>query len=217
MRENTAVAEAETEAEAPDDDRRLAVLIVDHQEVVLWGFRLMLSRERWVSRCLGASTGEQGVLLADRYRPHVAVVDLALGDETGADVCEQILRVCPRTRVLLMSGTGRMAQGAARSVGASGFVPKGWPAADLMRTIHAVALGRTRFVSSPTQSSIPLSSRELAVLDDLASGATNLEIAERMQISHHTVKEHVSSLYRKLGVRNRTGAVHRARRLGLLA
>jgi DNA-binding NarL/FixJ family response regulator len=207
---------ATVQMEVPDDDRRLAVLIVDDHELVHWGFRLKLSREPWVSRCLGARNGEEAVALTRRYHPHVAVVDLMLGVEAGADVCEQILRVSPTTRVLLMSGTGRMARGAARSVGASGFVPKGWPTADLTRAIHAVALGRTLFVSSPEQSTIALSPREREVLDDLADGATNLEIADHMRLSHHTVKEHVSSLYRKLGVRNRTGAVHRARRLGLL-
>ena len=57
----------------------------------------------------------------------------------------------------------------------------------------------------------------LGVFECLKDGPrTNLEIADHMHLSHHTVKEHVSSLYRKLGVRNRTGAVHRARRLGLL-
>jgi DNA-binding NarL/FixJ family response regulator len=203
--------------EVPEDDRRIAVLIVDDHEVVHWGFRLKLSREPWVRRCLGARNGEEAIHLTRRYQPHVAVVDLMLGDESGADLCERILRVCPSTRVLLMSWTGRMARGAARSVGASGFVPKGWPTADLLRAIHAVALGRTLFVASTEQSTIALSPREREVLDDLANGATNLEIAERMHLSHHTVKEHVSSLYRKLGVRNRTGAVHRARRLGLLA
>ena len=55
------------------------------------------------------------------------------------------------------------------------------------------------------------------MLDDLASGATNREIAAHMHLSPHTVKEHVSSLYRKLGARNRAGAVQRAQRLGLLA
>ena len=208
---------AAVQMEVPDDDRRLAILIVDDHEVVHWGFRLKLSREPWVRRCLGARNSEEAISLTQRYQPNVAVVDLMLGNETGADVCERILRVCPSTRVLLMSGTGRMARGAARAVGASGFVPKGWPTADLVRAIHAVALGRTLFVSSPQPPPIALSPREREVLDDLSNGATNLEIAARMRLSHHTVKEHVSSLYRKLGVRNRTGAVHRARRLGLLA
>jgi DNA-binding NarL/FixJ family response regulator len=202
--------------EVPEDDRQLAILIVDDHEVVHWGFRLKLSRENWVRRCLGARTSEEATLLTRRYEPHVALVDLMLGDESGADVCEKIRRVSPGTRVLLMSGTGRIASGAARSIGASGFVPKGWPTADILRAVHTVGLGGTLFAPPAESSPSTLSARERQVLDDLASGATNREIAARMHLSPHTVKEHVSSLYRKLGARNRAGAVHRAQRLGLL-
>lgn len=203
-------------ADTPEDDRQIAVLVVDDHEVVHLGFRLSLSREPWVRRCLGARNSEEAVLLARRYEPHVALVDLTLGDESGADACELILQASPSTRILLMSGAGRIATGAARSVGASGFVPKGWPARDLMKAVRAIALGQTLFMPAPESSATSLSTREREVLHDLADGATNREIAARMHLSHHTVKEHISSLYRKLGVHNRTGAVHRARRLGLL-
>ena len=63
----------------------------------------------------------------------------------------------------------------------------------------------------------PLSDREREVLDLIASGATNREIAGRLYLSPHTVKEHTSSLYRKLAVRNRAEAVQKAQRLGLIA
>jgi ATP/maltotriose-dependent transcriptional regulator MalT len=62
-----------------------------------------------------------------------------------------------------------------------------------------------------------LSDRERTVLELMASGATNPEIAEQLHLSRHTVKEHTSAVYRKLGVRNRTEAVQRAQRLGLVA
>ena len=62
-----------------------------------------------------------------------------------------------------------------------------------------------------------LTDRELEVLDLIASGATNREIAERLFLSPHTVKEHTSTLYRKLGVRNRAEAVQKAQRLGLIS
>jgi ATP/maltotriose-dependent transcriptional regulator MalT len=62
-----------------------------------------------------------------------------------------------------------------------------------------------------------LSERERTVLELLAGGATNPEIADSLHLSKHTVKEHTSAVYRKLGVRNRTEAVRRAQRLGLLA
>jgi two-component system response regulator DesR len=203
--------------DVPADGRRLSVLIVDDHEVIHWGFRLKLSREDWVRRCLGARNCAEAVALTRRYEPQVALVDLMLGNESGADVCETIRQVSPSTRVLLMSGTGRIANGAARSVGAAGFIPKDWPTADILRALRAVGLGRTVFAPAPETPSTALTERERHVLDLLATGATNREIASDVHLSPHTVKEHVSSLYRKLGARNRADAVQRAQRFGLLA
>ena len=64
--------------------QRLRVLVVDDHDVVHWGFRLMLTQQPWVERCVTASNGDDGVALARRYRPHVAVVDLFIGEESGA-------------------------------------------------------------------------------------------------------------------------------------
>ena len=77
-------------------------------------------------------------------------------------------------------------------------------------------LGRTVFEPHDRPSTLGLSERERAVLELMASGSTNPEIAGELHLSRHTIKEHTSSLYRKLGVRNRTEAVQRAQRIGLL-
>jgi DNA-binding NarL/FixJ family response regulator len=203
--------------EVHEEGRRLAILIVDDHEVVHWGFRLKLSREPWVRRCLGAHTSDEALQMVLRYSPQVVLIDLMLGDEAGADLCEQIHRTAPGPRVLLMSGSGEINRAAARALGASGFVPKSWPTADLLRAIHAVGLGASVFAPPPPPSKLCLTEREREILDLLASGSTNREIAEAIHLSPHTVKEHVSSLYGKLDARTRTGAVQRARRLGLLA
>ncbi|HLI59319.1 MAG TPA: LuxR C-terminal-related transcriptional regulator, partial [Solirubrobacteraceae bacterium] len=76
---------------------------------------------------------------------------------------------------------------------------------------------KTVFEHQDRQGALGLSDRERAVLDLMASGATNPEIGEALHISRHTVKEHCSAVYRKLGVRNRTEAVQRGQLLGLLA
>jgi two-component system response regulator DesR len=72
------------------------------------------------------------------------------------------------------------------------------------------------FTPKASQPAPPLSERERQVLEAVAAGATNREIAERLFLSPHTVKEHTSALYRKLGARNRAEAVRRAQRVGLL-
>ncbi len=202
---------------APRSPQRLTVLVVDDHDVVHWGFRLMLTRQRWVERCLSATNSAQARMLTTNYRPHVALVDLFVGEESGAEICGELLALEPRTRVLLFSGAGEISQRAAVAAGASGFASKDWPARRIASAVRAVGLGRTVFEPGPRTGVYGLTDRERSVLGLIASGATNAEIARALNLSPHTVKEHASGLYRKLNVRNRTEAVQRAQRLGLLA
>jgi two-component system response regulator DesR len=195
---------------------KLRVLIVDDHDVVHWGFRLMLSEQPWVERCLSARNGAEAVAMASRYRPHVALVDLFIGEESGGQVCEALRAQAPATRVLLISGAGRISPAAARAAGAAGFVPKEWPAREIAEAVRMVGRGMTVFREIEEPPANRLSEREREVLDLIASGATNREIAERLHLSPWTVKEYTGGVYRKLGVRNRTEAVQRAQRLGLL-
>jgi DNA-binding NarL/FixJ family response regulator len=194
---------------------RLKVLVVDDHDVVHWGLRTLLGQQSWVERCLAARDGEEAVELATRWQPDVALVDLFVGPQSGADICEQVLAASPRTRVLFISGAGRLSPSAARAAGAAGFVSKDRGAAELAAAIRAVGAGGTLYTPSDEQPAPLLSEREREVLDLIAAGATNREIADRLYLSPHTVKEHTSALYRKLGARNRADAVQRAQRLGL--
>ena len=198
-----------------EDDRALRVLVVDDHDVVHWGFRLMLGGQPWVERCLSARSGAEAYALAARYQPHVALVDLFIGEESGPEVCEQLRERSPMTNVLLISGAGRISPAAAKAAGAAGFIPKDWGAADVSRAVRMVGLGLTVFQPQTDGNATPLSPREREVLDLIATGSTNREIAAALHLSPHTVKEHTSGLYRKLGARNRAEAVQRAQRLGL--
>jgi len=194
---------------------KLRVLVVDDHDVVHWGFRLLLTEQPWVERCLSATTSEEALELARRYRPHVVLVDLFIGEQSGAELCEALRRETPHTRVLLISGAGWISPQAAKSAGASGFVSKDWSADDITKAVRMVARGMNVFASRAEQSAALLSEREREVLVLMASGATNREIAAELYLSPHTVKEHTSALYRKLEVRNRAEAVQRAERLGI--
>lgn len=200
------------------EDRRLSVLVVDDHDVVHWGFRLMLGRQPWVERCLSARSSAEALTLTRRYEPDVAVVDLFLGEESGAEICERLREAWGGVRVLLVSGAGRISPTAAKAAGAAGFVSKDLPAADIARAVRMVGLGHTVFPPQDESAgrAAGLSAREREVLELLGSGATNREIAERLHLSPHTIKEHTSALYRKLEVRNRAEAVQRAQRLGLV-
>jgi two-component system response regulator DesR len=117
----------------------------------------------------------------------------------------------------MISGAGRISPSAARAAGAAGFNSQDWPAADSAGAVRMVGLGMTVFKPHEAPTGPPLTEREREVLEAVASGATNREIAERLFLSPHTIKEHTSSLYRKLGARNRAEAVQKAQRIGLIS
>jgi len=195
----------------------LRVLVVDDHDVVHWGFRLLLERQSWVERCVAAGDAEEALALAERIKPDVALVDLFLGAQSGAELTQELKLRSPNTRVLLISGAGTVSRAVATAAGASGFVSKDWGAPDVVKAVRMVALGMEVFgpQGQPPHPTL-LSKREREVLAEIATGATNPEIADRLYLSPHTIKEHTSSIYRKLGVRNRAEAVKHAQRLGLL-
>src|SRR5437764_13743896 len=94
------------------DGRRMRVLVVDDHDVVHWGFRVLLGEQPWVERCLAARTGAEALELTRTFEPQVALVDLFLAGESGADVCESIREVSPATKVLLISSSGRVSPAA---------------------------------------------------------------------------------------------------------
>jgi DNA-binding NarL/FixJ family response regulator len=202
-------------AERLNGGGKLSVLVVDDHAVVQWGFRLLLGRQPWIGRCDAASTPDEAVERARQSPPDVALVDLFLGQRSGAELCEALAEVSPRTRVLLISGVGWISPEAAKAAGAAGFISKDWSADEVANAVRMVGRGMTVFARQADGPATPLSSREREVLELIGQGATNREIAERLFLSPHTVKDHTTALYRKLGVRNRAEAARRAEQLGL--
>ncbi len=121
------------------------VLVVDDHDVVHWGFKLLLSKQSWVESCASASSAAEAITYLRGNRVDVALVDLILGYESGADLCEEIRSISPGTGVLLISGAGTISPAAARAAGASGFVSKDWRAADITAAVRMVARGMTVF------------------------------------------------------------------------
>ena len=193
------------------------MLIVDDHEVVHWGFRLMLGEQPWVERCVSARNADEAIALTQRYEPHVALVDLFVGQESGAEICERLRSISPQTNVLMISGAGRISPNAARAAGAAGFISKDWPAADIAGAVRMVGLGMTVFRphEAPPARRCPSASARCSRRSPPARRTARSPSA--LFLSPHTVKEHTSTLYRKLGVRNRAEAVQKAQRLGLIS
>lgn len=195
--------------------RRL--LVVDDHAMIQMGLRALLGGQEWVQRCLSASSSAEALDLSARYEPHVALVDLFIGHEYGVELCRALRAQRPEVAVLLMSGTGRVSPVVARSAGAVGFVPKNWSPEKVVRAVKIAAVGkRVRSTERPSTHTANLTAREMQVLQQIASGASNPEAARALHLSPHTIKQYTSSLYRKLDAQNRTDAVVRAQRLGLV-
>ena len=194
------------------------ILVVDDHALVHVGLRALLAQQPWVERCLAAEDADRAIELCDTYSPHVALVDLFIGETMGVQLCRRLCARQPGIRVLLMSGTGRVSTAVARAAGARGFMSKEWSAEATVTAVFRVAEGQTVFSRAPEAAPhTPLSRRETDVLVRMAAGQSNDEIAETLFLSPHTVKQHTSAIYRKLGVRKRIEAVRRAESLGLLA
>jgi DNA-binding NarL/FixJ family response regulator len=195
------------------------ILVVDDHEVVRAGLRSLLGRFDWVARCVGAGSGADALEVASRYEPHVALVDLCVGDESGLDISRSLLSAEPNVRILLMSGAGRVTPAVARAAGAYGFVAKDWTAGAMVEAVWLAASGRHVFARQEDDrvAAQALTARERDVLLHLARGLSNPEVASELNLSRHTVKQHTSAVYKKLGVRNRAEAASRAQRLGLVA
>jgi two-component system response regulator DesR len=197
-----------------DLGQRFSVLVVDDHELVLCGLRLMLATQQWVERCLSARDLAAAVTLAERYQPRLALVDVRLGDEGGQAICDALRQAAPDIRIVLMTSAERLTRQTVSSMGAACFVSKSSSAKDIVRSVRMAGLGMS--IARPAPTPALLSARQHEVLELLGSGGTNGEIAQRLFLSAHTVKQHTSAVYRKLKVRNRAEAIRRAQSLGLL-
>jgi DNA-binding NarL/FixJ family response regulator len=150
----------------PDGIKRLRVLVVDDHDVVHWGFRLMLGQLPWVDRCLSARTGTEALAACRRYEPHVALVDLFLGGESGPEICERLRAEAPAPRVILISGAGGISARAARAAGAAGFVSKDWSAPEIATVVRMVGDGKEAFRDKTASDAFLGAAPDLGCLND---------------------------------------------------
>ena len=193
------------------------VLVVDDHDMVLAGMQALLTRQDWVGRCLVARNRKDALDLVRANDVHLAVVDLFIGEEMGLALARELRAEQAWLKIVLTSGTGSMAPAVARTAGVDGFVPKYWPAAAVVDAMYRVSEGATvlprRDEAEPVRK---LSKREQDVLKHIAEGLSNPEMAAVLHLSRHTVKQHTTAVYRKLGARNRAEAASMAREFGLV-
>jgi DNA-binding NarL/FixJ family response regulator len=197
------------------DAAEITVLIADDHEVVREGLRLSLLRSSRIRVVGEAGDGETAVALVERRRPDVVIMDLRMPQMDGIEATEEILSRVPDAKVLVFTAYSERAL-LARGLesGAKGYVLKEAPHETLLRAIEKVAAGET-FVDPaliPTLATNKdggdiLTQREREILQLLADGYSNADVAGRLFISQETVKSHVRHILAKLEAETRTQAV----------
>lgn len=203
--------------------------VADDHPVVREGLVGMLETQSDFSVVGEASTGADALALIARADPDVLLLDLEMPELDGVGVLQRMRTSGARTRVIVFTvfDTDERII-AALAAGAAGYLLKGAPRAELFAAVREVAAGGSLLAPVATSAVLrrvrgdvpasgpPLTAREQAVLEQLARGLGNKQIAAALGISERTVKFHVSSVFTKLGASNRTDAVARAAQAGLI-
>jgi DNA-binding NarL/FixJ family response regulator len=206
------------------------VLIVDDHPVVRDGLRALLGSTTEAEVVAEAAGGLAAIQAAKTHRPDVVIMDVHLPDLDGVEATRRLRRVAPEAAVLVLS----MLEDddtvfAAMRAGARGYLLKGGSQGDIERAIQTVAAGGAflgpqvarrilSLLTDPRRDEPPfpeLTPREREVLDLIAAGLSNSQIATRLYISGKTVSNHVSNIFAKLHLPDRAAAIVRAREAGL--
>jgi DNA-binding NarL/FixJ family response regulator len=214
----------------------ISVLLVDDQELVRRGLAMMIDSTDDLVVAGEASSGDEAIHLAGELAPDVVVMDVRMPGTDGIEATRRIVRQHPASRVLILTtfDLDEYAFGGLRA-GASGFLVKTAPRAELLAAVRAVAAGdavvsprATRAVLEVAVARLPrggtgappmfdaLTDREREVFVAVARGLTNPEIAEQLVLSESTVKTHVGRVLAKLDLRDRVQIVITAYEHGLV-
>jgi DNA-binding NarL/FixJ family response regulator len=214
----------------------IRVLICDDQALVRDGFRMILNAQEGIDVVGEAGDGTEAIELVKRLLPHVVLMDVRMPGMNGIEATRRIVASGVESRVLILTtfDLDEYVYEALR-FGASGFLLKDVTAAQLIEGVRVVAAGNAmlaptvtrrlleRFTpvlpggEEPTPPSLQsLSAREREILTLLASGLSNAELGARLYLSEPTIKTHLSSIFRKLRVRDRVQAVIAAYDAGLV-
>lgn len=209
------------------------ILIVDQHTIVREAIGTLIEKRRDLLVVGGAADGHQAILLAERLQPDLMLMEITLPRLSGLEVTRRLLKNRLSLSVLILSMHDSQSQvEEALRAGASGFLSKTCSSDELMQAIDAVRAGRRYLSAAATQHVVNtitgdgpasrlgtgnLTSREREVLQLIAEGCSNKEIATGLNLSIRTVESHRSNLMAKLGIQKTSGLVRFAIREGLLS
>lgn len=215
--------------------RKIRILLADDHQLMRSGIRLMLERESDLSVVGEASDGREAVALAKSLRPDVVVMDIGMANLNGIEAAQQVTQNRPEVAIVMLSmHSDESYVLRALKAGARGYLLKDSAEADLIKAVHAVAGGKSFF--SPAVSKVLLDDyvrklkrsgaddaydlltpREREVLQLVAEGKSNKDIANLLNLSVYTVESHRSNLMEKLNLRGLPELILYAVRKGIIS
>jgi two-component system, NarL family, response regulator DesR len=198
------------------------IMIAEDQAMVRQALVALLGLESDIEVVAQAGTGDEALAMARKHQPEVAVLDIEMPGRSGIEVARQLRQDDFAGQVVIVTTFGRPGYlRAAMAAGASGFLLKDAPAAQLADAIRRVTKGErvvdpALAAAALADGESPLTGRETEVLAAAAGHDAITEIADRLHLSSGTVRNHLSAAMHKLGARNRAEAVQMAQRKGWL-
>jgi DNA-binding NarL/FixJ family response regulator len=197
---------------------RISVIIADDHEIVRVGLRALLTLQENIDLIGEAASGREAVARAKELRPEIVLMDLAMPLLNGMEATRQILRDCPTIKVIALSSySDREHVRRAMAAGACGYLLKGMAPGDLIGALYEVHQGRRYFSPAIAEgfveydhlepllrdrSESELTMREAEVLQLIAEGMTNKQVAEELNLSIKTIEKHRHALMEKLDIHN---------------
>jgi two-component system, NarL family, response regulator DesR len=197
-------------------------MIAEDQTMVRQALVALLELEPDIEVVAQAADGDEAIAMAGKYLPDVAVLDIEMPGQSGIEVASHLRRTGFGGQVVIVTTFDRPGYlRAAMAAGATGFLLKDAPAADLAAAIRKVAAGQrvvdpSLAAAALAQGESPLTERETEVLAAAAGHDAIADIAARLHLSNGTVRNHLSAAIQKLGARNRAEAVEMAQQKGWL-
>ena len=202
---------------------KIRVILADDHPVVRDGLAAIVNQQADMQVVAEASDGEEAITLYEQHLPDVMVLDLRMPKRDGVSVVQNVLERHPKARLLIMTTfDGDEDIFRSLSQGAKGYILKDAPRTEILSAIRAVSQDRPYTSSQVAAKALQrmakpsLTQRELSVLQEIAQGRSNKDIARRLSITEGTAKTHVKSILTKLDAISRTEAVAVAHKRGLI-
>lgn len=199
----------------------IRVVLAEDQAMVRGAFAQLLDLQPDVTVVATAGGGDEALAAVAEHRPDVLLTDIEMPGRTGLDVAQALSERGDTTRVLIFTTFARSGYlRRAMDAGVSGYVLKDAPIADLVSALRRVHAGERvvapELAMAAWDSADPLTPRERELLQEVTTGASNADIAARLNLAEGTVRNYLSTAMAKLGARNRSEAANTARERGWL-